>query len=46
MNKKDTLENAEILYKGLNIIVDAFERRVFEYSGSLGIDVDYDFTSG
>ena len=30
INKKDVLENAEALYSGLNIIVDAFERLVFK----------------
>ena len=41
MNKRDVLENAEALYNGLNIIVDAFERLVFEYGGRPEIDVDY-----
>ena len=41
-NKKYGLENAEALYDGLKIIVDAFERRVFEYGGCPVIDVDYD----
>ena len=40
-NKKDVLENAEALYNRLNIIVDAFERQVFEYRGRPEIDVDY-----
>ena len=40
-NKKDVLENAETLYNGLNIIVDAFERRVFEYGGCPETDADY-----
>ena len=30
LNKKHTLENAEALYKGLNIIMDAFENPIFE----------------
>ena len=29
------------MYNGLNIIVDAFERRVFEYGGRPKTDVDY-----
>ena len=41
-NKKDVSENAEALYNGLNIIVDAFERRVFEYGDRPEVDVDYD----
>ena len=42
INKKDVLENAEALYSGLNVIVDAFERLVFKYGGLPEIDVDYD----
>ena len=30
VNKHDTLENAEALYNGLNIIVNAFENGIFE----------------
>ena len=30
LNKKHTLEKAEALYKGLNIIMDAFENPIFE----------------
>ena len=29
------------MYNGLNIIVDAFERLVFDYRGRPEIDVDY-----
>ena len=32
-NKKEVLKNAEALYDGLKKIVDAFERRVFDYGG-------------
>ena len=42
-NKKDVLENANALYDGVKIIIDGFERGVFEYGGRPGIDVDYDF---
>ena len=31
INKKEILDNSEALYDGLEIIIDAFERRVFEY---------------
>ena len=31
-----------MLYNGLNIIVDAFEKRVFEYGGRPRTDVDYE----
>ena len=41
-NKKDILENAEIFYDGLKLIVHAFERRVFEYGSRSQLDVDYD----
>ena len=30
LNKKHTLENAEALYNGLNIIMDAFKNPIFE----------------
>ena len=30
------------MYNGLNIIVDAFEKQIFEYGGRSRIDVDYD----
>ena len=39
---KDVLKNANALYNGLNIIVDAFEKQIFEYDGHSRIDVDYD----
>ena len=41
-NKKEVLENAEALYDGVDVIVDAFERRVFEYGDRLEVDVNYD----
>ena len=44
-NKKEVLENAEALSNRLNIIVDTFEKRVFEYWSRLEIDVDYDSAS-
>ena len=44
-NKEDVLKNAEALYYGVNIIVDAFDWQVFENKGCLEIDVDYDSTS-
>ena len=40
-NREDVLKNAKALYDGLNIIVNAFKRRVFEYGGRPDIDVDY-----
>ena len=39
-NKNYILENAEALYNGLNIIVDAFENRIFESKYRPEIDVD------
>ena len=42
-NKKDVLENANALYDGVKIIIDGFERGVFEYGGRPRLDVDYDF---
>ena len=30
------------MYNGLNIIVDAFEKQIFEYEDHPKIDVDYD----
>ena len=42
--KNDTLEKAEALYNGLNIIVDAFENRKFESKYHPKIDVDIDLT--
>ena len=30
------------MYNGLNIIVDGFEKQIFEYEGRPKIDVDYD----
>ena len=44
INKKDTLENAEALYNGLNIIVDTFENRIFESKYHPEIDLDNDAT--
>ena len=41
-NKEVVLKNANALYKELNIIVDAFEKQIFEYEESSRIDVDYD----
>ena len=41
-NKEDVLKNPNALYNGLNIIVDAFEKRIFEYEGRPKIDVAYD----
>ena len=41
-NTEDVLKNANALHNGLNIIVDAFEKRIFEYEGRPKIDVDYD----
>ena len=41
-NKKDVLENAEAFYDGLKMIVDPFERQVFEYRGRPQTDVNYD----
>ena len=41
-NKNYILENAEALYNGLNIIVDAFENRIFESKYRPEIDVDND----
>ena len=40
-NKEDVLKNANA-YKGLNIIVDVFEKQICEYEGRSRIDVDYD----
>ena len=42
INKKEVLDNSEALHDGLEIIVDAFERRLFEYGGRPVIDLDYD----
>ena len=36
------LENADTLYDGAKIIIDAFERGVFEYGGRPRTDVNYD----
>ena len=44
-NKKNVLENAEALYNGLNIIEDAFEKRIFEHEGRPMIHVDYETSS-
>ena len=44
INKKDALENAEVLYKGLDIIVDTFENQIFEIKYHPQIDVDIDPT--
>ena len=41
-NKEGVLKNANVLYNGLNIIVDAFEKRIFDYEGRPKVDVDYD----
>ena len=41
-NTEDVLKNDNALHNGLNIIVDAFEKRIFEYEGRSKIDVDYD----
>ena len=30
------------MYNGLNIIVDAFEKQIFDYEGRPKVDVDYD----
>ena len=43
--KEDVLKNAEALHKGLEIIVNAFEKRIFEYGGRPEIDVDYESDS-
>ena len=43
-NKKHVLENAQALYHELNIIVDAFENRIFESKYRPEIDVDIDLT--
>ena len=42
INKKQVLENAKALYDWLGIIVNAFERGVFEYGGRPQLDIDYD----
>ena len=34
-----------MLYNGLNIIMDAFEKQVFEYGGYSRIDVGYGLTN-
>ena len=44
-DKEDVLKNAEALYKGLEIIADAFEKRIFEYKDRPMIDVDYETSS-
>ena len=44
-NIEDVLKNAEALYKGLEIIADAFEKRIFEYEDRPMIDVDYETSS-
>ena len=36
------LENADTLHGGVKIIIDAFERGVFEYGGCPRTDVNYD----
>ena len=41
-NKKDVLKNAEALYDRLNIIVNAFENRIFESKYRPEIDIDND----
>ena len=41
-NKKDVLKNAEALYNRLNIIVNAFENRIFESKYRPEIDIDND----
>ena len=41
-NKEDVLKKANALYNGLNIIVDAFEKGIFEQEGRARIDVYYD----
>ena len=43
--KEEVLKNAKALYKGLEIIVNAFEKRIFEYGGRPEIDVDYESDS-
>ena len=40
INKKDGLENAEALYNGLNIIIEAYKNRIFESKYRPNIDVD------
>ena len=45
-NKNSVLQNAEALYNGLNIIVDAFEIRIFESKYRSEFDVDIHSTSG
>ena len=42
INKKYTLENAEALHNGLNIIMNAFENPIFESKYRPEIDVDID----
>ena len=41
-NKEDVLKNANVLHNALKIIVDAFEKQIFEYKGRPKINVDYD----
>ena len=41
-NKEDVLKNANVLHNALKIIVDAFEKQIFEYEGRPKINVDYD----
>ena len=41
-NKKDVLENAKAFFNGLNIIIEAFENRIFQSKYRPEIDVDND----
>ena len=41
-NKNNVLENAEALYNGLNMIIEAFENWIFESKDRPEIDQDYD----
>ena len=41
-NKNNVLENAEALYNGLNMIIEAFENWIFESKDRPEIDVNYD----
>ena len=45
INKKDGLENAEALYNGLNIIIEAYKNRIFESKYRPNIDVDNDLSN-
>ena len=40
IDKRDGLENAEALYNGLNIIIEAYKNRIFESKYRPNIDVD------